>query len=412
MKTLSLSTRAIAVAVTALLVVGALALRSLGEDPYRLTMLLPAADQTFEGGNVIMNGETVGRITEVGVREGQAQLTVEIDEEHAPVPAGTRARIRWESVLGARVVELEPGTSSSPPLRSGHLLTSNVEGVELDDVLAMLDAPTRRNVQGLLVQLDRTLSGREKDLNATLKESGPTIQALGEVLRAVGQDGPAIKQIVRQLHGVSSTVVARDQKLATSVANLNALTGAVAARQKELAAMLDRLPQTVATATATLDAAEGPVEATRGLLRDLAPSTSRLPAISRDLQPVLAAARPALADLTPTLQDADRLLKRTPALLSGARDLLPDLDSAVEQVNPMVAFLRPYTPEAAGWLSNWVGIFGTRNSTSNIARALITASASSIDDALPAVPPGMGQDPRPGPGSLTEWTDANGDQIQ
>lgn len=401
----------VAAAAVALVVVG---LKVTADDPYEMKFLMPVADKTFVGAKVLIDGETVGRIEELGVRDGMAEVTARIDQDHAPLPAGTKARVKWLSILGARVLEILPGDTGNVPLPSGHLLTSNIEGAELDDLLVMLDAPTRKKLQTLLVSLDKTVSGKEQNLNTTIREAGPTIHALGEVLRAVGEDGPAIKKLVEQLRGVTQTVSARDARLSSTVRNLNSLTGAVATQQAELKAMLQRLPQTIGTATDTLNAAEAPVLSARALLRDLQPSTAQLPGIVRDLRPALADARPAVADLTPLLQDADALLKGTPALAAGARDLLPTTDKALQQANPMVAFLRPYTPELAGWLSNWVGIFGSRNSSGNYARALITASLSSADDVLPGVPPGMGQNPRPEPGSIAgqPWTDANGDPIQ
>lgn len=399
------------------LLIGALAfagLKATAEDPYEVKFLLPVADKTFEGGKVLIDGETVGHIQSLGVRDGMAEVTAVIDEEHAPLPAGTTARIKWLSILGARVLEIIPGDERNVDLRSGHLITTNVEGAELDDLLAMLDAPTRKKLQVLVASLDSTVAGKEEDLNTTLREAGPTIHALGEVLRAIGEDGPAIKQLVTQLHGVTEGIAARDARVASTVSNLNQLTGAIASRQADLRELLRRLPGTISTATSTLNDAEDPILNARELLRELQPSTAKLPGIARDLEPALAAADPALRDLTPLLGDADRLLKRTPRLAHGARDLLPTADAALEQANPMVSFLRPYTPELAGWLSNWVGIFGSRNSSGHYARALITASASSADDVLPGVPPGMGQNPRPEPGSIAgqPWTDANGDPIQ
>lgn len=401
----------LAVAAVAALVV--VALKMFGSDPYTLQVVSPAADQTFVGARVLLSGERVGKISEVGVRDGKAVLTVSVDDDHAPLPAGTTARIKWESVLGARVVELTPGKDATADLPSGHLLAAG-ENVEVDDLLAMLDAPTRTKIKGLLGQLSTTLEGNEGDLNKTLQEAGPTIQALGEVLRAVGKDGPAIKKIVTQLSQVADTVSARDDRLASSVSDLNTMMVAVAQKQGDLSQTLKRLPQTIDTATRTLGNVAGPVDSARTLLRELEPSTSKLPGITKDLGPVLASARPALAEVPATLEYADQLLGRTPALAHSLRDLLPDADSALEQANPMVAFLRPYTPELAGWLSNWVGIFGSQNAKGNYARALITASASSIDDLLPAVPPGQQQDARPAPGSIAKqaWTDANGDEIQ
>ena len=413
MPRLPISAKVILASAAAIAAVAVVGVRLISADPYTMTMLMPATDGTFEGARVVINGQQVGHVSDLGVRDGQAAVTVEIDKDYAPLPAGTSARVKWESVLGARIIELTPGDPDNVDLPSGHLLTDNVEGVEIDDLLAMLDEPTRKQLQGLVTQLDSTLTGREKDMNATLREAGPTIRFLGEVARAVGEDGPAIKQIVTQLHGVSSTVSGRNQELAGSVEQLEILTRAVAMEQSDLGSLLARLPGTIDTATTTLDNVEAPVTSARGLLRDLRPSTKQLPGIAADLRPVLAAARPALADLTPTLESADALLKETPALLSGAHDLLPTLDDALAQLNPMVDFLRPYTPELVGWLTNWTSLFASTNASGHYARALITASASSLDDALPGVPIGQQQDPRPAPGSLANqpWTDANGDPI-
>lgn len=389
-------------------------------DPYTVKFLVPQADKTFVGAKVTIDGKQIGSISDLGVRDGLAVVTAEIDGDHAPLPTGTQGRVRWESVLGARTLEIIPGAKKNSDLPSGHLLTSNVEGAELDDLLAMLDEPTRKKLQTLVASLDRTLDGKEKKLNQTLQQAGPTIQALGEVARAVGEDGPAIKKLVKQLHGVTSTVSAKDDKLASAVADLNMLMVAVAQEQEGLKATLAKLPGTLDTATRTLSNVESPVESAREVLRDLQPATSQLPALAKNLQPALADAKPAVNDLTPLLEDADKLLKGTPELVSGVNDLLPTADSALEQANPMVEFLRPYTPEVAGWMANWTATFGNRNRMGNYARALITASASSVADGLPGVPPGMSQDPRPGPGSLNAWnskkmigwTDANGEEIQ
>lgn len=395
-------------------VVALLAARGVGSDPYRLTLLMPAADGSFVGAEVLIDGQPVGEVTGLDVRDGQAAVEVEVDDDHAPLPAGTTARVKWESVLGARVIELTPGDSANADLPSGHLLVDNVEAVELDDLVAMLDAPAREDLQGLITELDAALAGQESNLNETLRAAGPTFQALGEVTRSIGEDGPAIRRIVTQLHRVAQTVAARDGELSGSVEQLTELTQAIASEQSELSTMLSQLPGTLDTATTTLANVEGPVESARTLLRDVRPTTARLPSLSHDLRPVLAAARPALQDLPPTLADADQLLRRTPRLAVALNDLLPTVDDTLEQVNPMVRFLRPYTPELVGWLTNWTSLFGSQNASGNYARALITASASSLDDVLPSVPPGQAQDPRPDPGSLADqpWTDANGDVVQ
>jgi len=400
--------------VVLILVAATLATRLVSSDPYTLTFLMPAADGSFVGAKVVMKGTPVGEVTGLDVKDGQAAVTIEVDDDHAPLPAGTTARVKWESVLGARVIEVLPGDEDNVALPSGHLLTHNVEAVELDDLLAMLDAPTRRRLQGLVEQLAAATTGEETNLNETLRAAGPTFKALGEVARSIGEDGPAVRRIVTQLHLVAESVAGRSSDVSGAVTQLTQLTQAIASEQADLSTMLDQLPGTIDTATETLSNVEGPVGSARTLLREVQPTTHRLPALSHDLRPVLAAARPALEDLPPTLRDADALLKRTPALVVALNDLLPTLDDTLEQVNPMVSFLRPYTPELVGWLTNWTSLFASQNASGNYARALITGSASSLDDVQPGVPPGQHQDPRPEPGSLVDqpWTDANGDVVQ
>lgn len=399
------------VVVGLLLIWGVVKLTS-GPD-YSLTLLMPSAGTAFKDGSVMMRGQKVGRVTSVGVRDGQAEVKVAIDDEYAPLRAGTTARIKWASVLGTRMIELLPGAKTNPEMPSGHLVTGNAEAVDIDELLDTLDAPTRKQLQILVGQLNKTLAGTKPDLRTTLAKAGPTVKAIADLLNAVAQDGPALKKIIKELHGVTSNVSANDADLAGSIKNLDTLTAQIADRQTELSQSIDKLPETIDSATSALNAVPEPVDSTREVLRTLRPSTDRLPAIAKQANPVLADVRPALALLPGTLKDAQELLQYTPGLVNDANAILPTTTSALEQADPMVSYLRPYTPELVGWLSNWNGVFGSRDGSGHYARALITASATSFDQNPGVMPPGMKQDARPLPGSIAgqAWTDAEGDGI-
>lgn len=399
------------VAVGSLLTWGIVKLTS-GPD-YHLTLLMPSASTAFKDGSVMIKGQRVGHVTSVGVRDGQAEVKVAIDDEYAPLHAGTTARIKWASVLGTRMIELVPGAETNPEMPSGHLVTGNAEAVDIDELLSTLDAPTRKQLQTLVAQLNKTLAGTQPDLQKTLTRAGPTVKAIADLLSAIAQDGPALKKIIKELHGVTSNVSANDAELAASINNLNTLTTQIADRQSEISRTIEKLPGTIDSATTALEAVPEPVNSTRTLLRTLRPSTDRLPAIAKQANPVLADVRPALAMLPGTLEDAQTLLQYTPGLVNDANAILPTATSALEQADPMVSYLRPYTPELVGWLSNWNGVFGSRDASGHYARALITASASSFDQNPGVMPPGMKQDARPLPGSIAgqPWTDAEGDGI-
>ncbi|WP_017987168.1 MCE family protein [Amycolatopsis methanolica] len=384
-----------------------------GQSDYEVEILMPNADGTYPGGQVVLAGERVGQIREVRVVEDRALVRVEVDADHAPLRAGTTARINWLSAIGARVLELLPGGASNPLLPSGSRIVSGNERVEIDDLLATLDKPTRDQVQGLVDQLNKTLAQREPDVQETLRSTGPAVEALGDVMRAVGDDGPAIRELVTRLHDVTAQLAARGPDLGQTVDNLHQLTSAVANEQQALQNGLSQLPSTVGQANTTLRNVPGAVDATVPLLNTLRPATAQLPSVARNLSPVLEQLQPTVAALRPALGDVQSLLQQTPALLDSAHGTLPAVTAAITELQPAVAFLRPYAPEIAGWLSNWTEIFANQNS-GNYGRVLIAASSTSVNDNPGLLPPGIRQDQRPAPGSLVNqpWVDANGDGIR
>jgi len=386
----------------------------LKDEAYELKVSMPTASGIFDGADVMMNGERVGEVTDVRVEQNTAVVTVDVDDDHAPLHAGTRARISWQSVLGFRALELVPGADSNRELPSGKLIVSTTERVEVDDLLSTLDEPTRQQVQELVGQLSRTLQGGEEDLQETIRTAGPAVEALGEVMRAVGEDGPAIRDLVTRLHAMTRELVARDSRVAQTVNNLGTLTSRTADEQGALREALIELPSTVQAATRTLDDVPNAVKAADPLLRDLRPATRQLPRVARDLRPVLKGLQPTVADLRPMLSSASSLLKLTPGLLDSAHQVLPQATEAVTALGPAVEFLRPYTPELVGWLSNWASLFGDQNSAGNYGRALIFEGATSFNDNPGILPPGIEQSQRPVPGAIVgqPWTDAYGDGMR
>lgn len=384
------------------------------DDDYEIEVLLPSAEGSFVGAKATMGGHEVGRVTAVGVEGNHAKVSIEIDDEHAPLHAGTTARISWNSVIGRRQVELIPGATQNPELPSGKVIESQIERVELDDVVAALDAPTRAKVQKLVRELELTLGGSEGDLKQTLATAGPFVAAIGEVLKGVGQDGPAIRKLVTQLHGMTATLSRRDDELAATVQNLSALMSATADQQEQIKAALAEAPGTVRAGSELFGRLPAAVDATIPLLEDLEPATSRLPSVARNLNPVLQDLRPTVAELRPTLQAARSLLGETPGLLDTTHATLPGIDDALTSALPAVAFLRPYTPEVIGFLTNWTSLFSAKNAAGHFGRAMVPLSASMVNDNPGVLPPGMTQDKEPAPGELVgqPWLDANGDGVR
>lgn len=379
---------------------------------YRLEILMPSATGVIQGDSVYMGGRTVGVIDDVRVHGNkQALVTVEVNDAPTPMHQGTRGRVFWQATIRERGFELLPGPASAPELKSGSRVFSPVEPADIDQLLKALDKPTMNNVNTTVEQLQQTLSGREGDVSKTIQTGAPTIKALGEVLKAVGSDGPALRNLVTQLRQVTSTLAPRADKLSRTIDNLDPLTREVAGQQQNMSAGIAALPGTLQQAQSTLGRVPGAVNQTVPLLQDIRPATARLPQTAKNLNPVLQDLRPVAAQLRPTLQAAQPLLDQAPGMLDSVHGVLPPAAAAVSRAAPALSFLRPYTPELVGWLSNWNSLFASKTGTgAHYARALITESAASADENPGLVPPGMCQPPTPKPGSLAgnPCTDANG----
>lgn len=403
---------AIAAAVLLVLVAGVSVIaleRRAGE--YALKVAMPNAIGVVAGTPVQIEGREVGRVSDVAAQGDQAVVTTAVDAAAAPLRSGTTVTVGARSVLGERYLEIQPGPPTNPALPSGTMIAAGSTQVVVEDLLEALDPATRAHLTSTVRQLDAALAPpTSKDLNDTLATAGPAVQALGQVLDAVGQDGPAIRSLLTNLHGVTQTLAYRRDGLSSTVSDLDTLTAAAAGRQRQLSNGIAELPSTLDALQGVLDRFPAATDQLVPLLDDLRPAADRLPSVAANLSPVLRDLRPTVALLRPTLVAADQLLGATPDLLDQTTGVLPQLQTTVERVAPAVAFLRPYTPEVLGFASNWGNLFSTYDSQGHFAHPLVVTGKTAVDDNPNITLPGEFSDTKMAPGQNANqpWTDANG----
>lgn len=382
---------------------------------YRLQVEMPSAEGLHTGTSVQADGVNIGQVSAITTNNGEAVVDVAVSGHDVPFHAGTTADIAWDSLIGARHLNLVPGPASNPVLPSGHLITSTINRTEIDTVLAALTPKTRAYLDSLVSRLQDSLSGgNATSMNAMLKDAGPAIGALGDVLQAIGSDGPAVQQVVTKLNSVVTELVSRQNDVRSTISNADQLTGTVAGEQDQLSSALGQLPSTLRTARTTLNQVPAAVDATIPLLNQLTPAIDQLPQLSDNLGPLLTNLKPAVAKLDPTLVAAQTLLNETPSLLGSAQAVVPGLSTTLTSASPAVAFLRPYIPELMGWLTEWGGAFSPYDSQGHYIDALINSSALSVDDNPGITVPGLSKndDPKPGYVAGQAWTDADGSGMR
>ncbi|CAN5457023.1 hypothetical protein BH11ACT8_BH11ACT8_00560 [soil metagenome] len=387
--------------------------RTVSDGGYEVEVVLPAATNLVKGSEVEINGASAGEVKDLEVRDGKAVVTVSLNDDYAPITDGTTAIVSYKALLGERILELQPG-DSDVEIADGGLIEGTVDRVELDQVLAALDAPTRAKLTHLLAETSDGLAGREADTKATIKSLGPAAEALGEVLDAVGTDGPALRQLVTRLSAVTTTLARRQDETSGSIEDLTTAMGTIGRNRAQLDAALTELPGTLDVARTALDKVPETVTAASPLLHDLQPGVALLPGVSRRLEPVLSDLRPTIAELRPTMTSLRQLLQYTPALLDGASTFLPQADQVLSDIGPALGYLRPYTPELAGWLSNWGSGAANYDSNGHYLRAFVQEGTTSTTINPGVLPPGIQRvlERHPGESEGQPWTDANGSEMQ
>lgn len=380
-------------------------------NDYTVRVVLPASNPNLhEGMPFYMNGFKAGEVEEIRPQNNRAMLTLSLPEERAPLHSGAAVRVAWKSVFGERLLHVVDGAESNPPIPDGGSMRGEFpRPTEVGDVLAAFDPQTRDALSSLVGRLDDTVHGKERQLNRTLISAGPALGAIGEVLRGVGADGPAINGLVRDLNQLMATIQRRNPDVEQSVQSLSRATAAVAGERERLRAGLQRLPGTLERARSTLARVPAATERTLPLLDDLRAATSRLPSVSTKLAPLLGDLRPLVAELKPTLQATSLLLDKTPPLLDTAHATLPGLTSAARGYLPALDSLRPYTPEAVGWLTTWGSAAQNYDANGRYARILFQQGGTSFNANPGILPPGVDRDERPDPGEADDVSPSGAD---
>jgi phospholipid/cholesterol/gamma-HCH transport system substrate-binding protein len=386
----------------------------IGGGGYTATFVFPHATNLFSGSRVQIDGFNVGLVDSLEVRDGKALVKVTVDDKHAPLREGTRARIDWQSLPGERLVQIEPGPETNAALPDGAMITATTPRIELDQVLSALDPETRAELRRIIPGLDQALAGHEEDLGQTLQAAGPALHAATDVLDAIGGDGPALETLLTSVRDLAERLVARRDSVRGIIDGFDRNLAQTADRADELARGLDELPATLRSADSVLAKVPPAAAASLPLLRDLLPAVEALPAAAADLRPFMAELRPALAELRPALGSLAAVLDETPSLLDKAHAVVPPVTGVVASLLPVLDYLRPYTPELAGLVANLNSATANYDANGHFLRIYVSSGSLLLGGVTGQLNGGIAKNPDRAPGELEgqPLTDAAGSPVR
>jgi phospholipid/cholesterol/gamma-HCH transport system substrate-binding protein len=405
------------VVVAVLVIAGVLNLVGFGGGGgYRATFVFPHATNLFKGSRAQIDGFNVGLVDGLDVRDGKALVTVTLDDKHAPLRDGTTARIDWQSLPGERIVQITPGPKTNAALPDGAMITATTPRIELDQVLSAFDPDTRAAVRRIVPGVDEALAGHEDDLGRTMEAAGPALNAATDVLSAIGSDGPALQTLLTSVRDLAERLVARRDSVRGIIDGFDRNLEQTSKRSEDLAAGLDQLPATLQTANSVLGKVPPAAAAALPLLRELLPAAQALPAAAADLRPFLTELRPTLAELRPALSSLASALDFdvTPSLLDKAHAVVPPVTGVLSSLLPVLDYLRPYTPELAGLLSNLASASANYDANGHFLRVYVSSGSMLLGSVTGQLNPSITQNPSRAPGELEgqPLTDAAGSVVR
>jgi phospholipid/cholesterol/gamma-HCH transport system substrate-binding protein len=336
--------------------------RSAGGHEY--TLLFQTAGQLVKDDDVQVGGRRVGSVRAIELTDdNQAAVKVEVQEPYAPLREGTRAVIRLTSLSGIanRYVALTLAPDGNRRLDDGATLTTDATTtvVDLDQIFNTIDRKTRGDLQGVIQGFARQYEGKGPEAGQSAKYFNPLLSTGRVLVSEVTEDEGALTRFLVNSSRAMGAIAERRDDLSDLVGNANATAAAIGSENAALARALGLLPTTLRRANTTfvnLRATLGDLDV---LVAESKPATRRLTPFLRELRPLVHDARPTVRDLRRLVRrsgpdnDLVEATLKLPRLQRTATPAFRNARGALIKSQPVLEFVRPYTPELVGWFRDF-----------------------------------------------------------
>ena len=299
-----------------------------------------------QGQTVTVAGVDIGQISKVELENGKGVISFKIEPEHSRIYKDATVLLRPKTGLKDMVAELDPGTPEAGRMEEGdHIpVSQTLPDVNLDQILATLDADTRAYLQVLVGEAATGLDGNARNLGDAIRRFEPTARDARAIFEQLEDRKENIKRTMHNLSLLMEELGSKDDQVAQFVSNSNAALSAFARQDASLRAALGELPSTLEATQSALASTDrmaselGPtLQALRPGARALGPSLratrpflrESIPIIREEIRPFVRAARPTVRELRPTMRNLSRAA--------------PDLASTLTLVNKLLNMLA-YNP--------------------------------------------------------------------
>ena len=245
-----------------------------GDSPQTVSAIFPTASNLFVGSEVRVMGIQVGQVTDIVPEGPTVRVVMEVTQDQ-PLPADVGAALVPMSLLGERIIQLEP------PYTGGPKFDGEVIGIERTAVPAEVDQ-VLRSFQSFASALDEevlaklidtaaeTLEGQGEGLNQLIDQGAETVEVLDE-------SSGDLNGLVTELGALNQTLATRDEKIGRTLERLSSVMQIFAEEKGNIIGSIEELRRFTAELQPLVDEHTGP------LVRDLDVLTTTLSTVDRNL---------------------------------------------------------------------------------------------------------------------------------
>jgi phospholipid/cholesterol/gamma-HCH transport system substrate-binding protein len=395
-------------AVVAAIVIVAVLLFAGGGGGYSVKLHFINAGQLVKGNQVETGGTPIGTVDDINLTpDGQAVVTVSIEDAYAPLRQGTKATIRQASLSGIanRYVDLQmpPGdTSNTPKIDDGGQIgiERTTTAVDLDQLFAVFDPPTRRAVQSFFKNSAAEFKGKEDTQRIAYHYLNPALSTSSRLFNELNRDNPLLSHFLVDSSKLVTALAQKRDDLSALIANANTTFRALGDEKLALAESIARLPDFMRQANTTFVDLRSALDDVDPLVNASKPVAKKLAPFLRELRPLANDARPTIRDLSAIVykkgpsNDLNDLQHTFPPLTSAALDTktrsidfgtgpksvgkvqgaFPETSKALTDSAPIIGFGRPYTLDFNGWADDF-STSGTYDALGGFSRAFTVFNA-------------------------------------
>jgi phospholipid/cholesterol/gamma-HCH transport system substrate-binding protein len=366
------------------------------------------ASQIVKGNLVQVSGRPVGKVTGISLTsDGQAELTMNINDGYAPLREGTQATVRASSLSGIanRYIDLNLAPAGARSIPKGGVIDAahTTTAVDLDQIFNIFDPKTRRSLSNVFRGSANQYTGKGAPANAGLAYLNPSLVSTAALFAELNHDTSSFKRFISANSHLVTDVSQRANDLAGLVDHLATTTGAIGRQQAALQDAIQQLPGFMRRANTTF-------VNLRATLDDLTPLVDESKPVAKKLRPFLRELRPLAQDAQPTVRDLATLIKKSgpnndlidltssnvpvrdaaigPVQANGAsrEGAFPASTRALKGSTPELASARPYAPDLMGWFDDF-SHSGVYDALGGVSRAALYVNLFTLTNNVPNLGP-------------------------